>query len=277
MPTEVQRPSLLDLVGQDHNEALLLQALLADPGTVRLLAAWRRSVVNLEAARAAAAAAGHEDLVRWLDRWRIRVGPDGWVTWRDDCNRDNGDSRRCERCGRRRAEVRLCGGRRPLSGMRAWNRNRAIGRKPRLPCGRSGVDLCWRAGRLDTGRTVPRTGRDGVACRLSDIDQSFSRRAPRIRRQLPGSLRRDAQRAERLWRHRRRRQFRVDWRRAGGRQLLRTSLRAALITVESSTLASDRLGGRDPTSRCGCRKQPLNAVRTRRRQLMARRAIQHDR
>jgi hypothetical protein len=51
----------------NDDETGLLEALLADPVTARLLVAWRRSVVELEAARAVAAARGDDDLVQWID------------------------------------------------------------------------------------------------------------------------------------------------------------------------------------------------------------------
>jgi hypothetical protein len=59
--------SLTDLVDGDHDEPSLLATLLADTATARSLAAWRKSVADLEAARAAAAAACDEESVRRFD------------------------------------------------------------------------------------------------------------------------------------------------------------------------------------------------------------------
>ena len=44
---------LLDIVATDHDEASLLAALPANPAAARLLVAWRRLVLELEAAREA--------------------------------------------------------------------------------------------------------------------------------------------------------------------------------------------------------------------------------
>ena len=70
-------PNLLDFVGTDHDEASLLAALMADPVTAGLVLAWRKSVADLEAARATAAAASDRDLLDWLDGWDIRVSVGG--------------------------------------------------------------------------------------------------------------------------------------------------------------------------------------------------------
>jgi hypothetical protein len=60
-------PNLLDFVGTDHDEASLLAALMADPVTAGLVLAWRKSVADLEAARAVVVAAGEEGSVNWFD------------------------------------------------------------------------------------------------------------------------------------------------------------------------------------------------------------------
>jgi hypothetical protein len=61
---------LFALAHQDNvAPATLLAALVADPATARLLAAWRKSVHDLEAARAAAEAAGED--TAWFN---IHVG-----------------------------------------------------------------------------------------------------------------------------------------------------------------------------------------------------------
>lgn len=63
-PTD--RASLFDLAAAPEvPPATLVEALLADPVTARLLGAWRRSVLKLEAARAEAVNRG--DDVSWLD------------------------------------------------------------------------------------------------------------------------------------------------------------------------------------------------------------------
>jgi hypothetical protein len=60
------RYSLFDLaLAPEVPPAALLATLLADPVTARLLVAWRKSVAELEAARAQAEAAG--DDVSWFD------------------------------------------------------------------------------------------------------------------------------------------------------------------------------------------------------------------
>jgi hypothetical protein len=74
--TKPTPPNLYDFVSRDHDETSLLTALLADPATARLLVAWRKSVQNLEAARATAAAAGDQDLLDWLEGWDVRVSGD---------------------------------------------------------------------------------------------------------------------------------------------------------------------------------------------------------
>lgn len=65
------RASLFDLAkAPEVAPATLVEALLADPVTARLLQAWRRSVIELEAARADAVIRGED--VSWFD---VSVGP----------------------------------------------------------------------------------------------------------------------------------------------------------------------------------------------------------
>jgi hypothetical protein len=64
---ETQQRSLLELAGPDLPPERLIDLLMADPVTARLLVAWRRSVIELEQARAAALEAGDEEWVRWVD------------------------------------------------------------------------------------------------------------------------------------------------------------------------------------------------------------------
>jgi hypothetical protein len=75
---DATQPSLLDFAGSDLPAEQLIDALMADPATARLLVAWRRSVIKLEQARAAALEAGDVAWVHWVDT-NVRVKPSGDV------------------------------------------------------------------------------------------------------------------------------------------------------------------------------------------------------
>jgi len=70
--TSAQLEAIADAVRSAYGEATVLESLLTDPAMARLVVAWRRSVLDLEAARQAAIAAGDEDLVRLIDE-NVRV------------------------------------------------------------------------------------------------------------------------------------------------------------------------------------------------------------
>jgi len=73
--TDAQLRAIADAVRSAHGEATVLENLLTDPATARLVLAWRRSVIELEAARQAAIDAGDTELVRWVDG-AVRGGRD---------------------------------------------------------------------------------------------------------------------------------------------------------------------------------------------------------
>lgn len=53
-------PAIAEAVRDRHGDATLLGLLFADPTTARLILAWRRSVITLEAVRAEAEARGED-------------------------------------------------------------------------------------------------------------------------------------------------------------------------------------------------------------------------
>ena len=73
---DATQQSLLDFARPDLPAERLIDALMADPVTAQLLVAWRRSVIELEQARAAALEAGDEPWVRWVDA-NVRVNRSG--------------------------------------------------------------------------------------------------------------------------------------------------------------------------------------------------------
>lgn len=62
------QPRLSDLVGRDDaDEPTVLAALLADPRTAKMIAAWRRSVLAFKAVRQAAIDRGDIEREAWLN------------------------------------------------------------------------------------------------------------------------------------------------------------------------------------------------------------------